>query len=471
NRAGQQIETLRQKLDSLPETQGETPDHIFNIFYTKEQERWESADVDWDVIDRYFTIEELSKMSIEDYVKLLRRFPQEMVTHVSRHGIRDHYSQLVGHDTGFDQFSDGFDKLLEQHMILSPFGIKLEEDTKKEFVAGELGLYDGMSRVQAIARLEKKLDESGWASFNDFSAVHVAVEQVADSIYGSERGNEVFVAFPSALIASKFEFGGHHSDLSKANSDVTRNDAWIWAKDTEGIPIDVGIVFLPSDARVNLETGSKYSVDEEKRPRFHQEYIDAIIDIIEDENISKAIIDTREAIFNLPQKYSWNSDIGYGLEYEKEKKDLIDRLREQILGKNSDQRLADAITGNIQKITEAIEHNGHKGWEDYAESIIKDVLRQNDLYYVEADNVVDSKTFWESYFAKYPERKPSKIVYYEGGDPTLAFKKWREENGIIKKASDLGIKYDDRERVGPGGSKTADRFRSIAMEIIEESGQ
>ena len=187
-----------------------------------------------------------------------------MVTHVSRRGVRDHFGSF--HQGGLYEYHNGFDALLETKRFKSGLGVKLEQDTKDAYVAESLKLEERASREEALSQVDRIVNETGWSSFADHSAVHFATEAVADAYYGTERGNEHFVDLPSVLIAAQYEFGGYHGQgLEKASGDFQRNDLWVWEKDKEGIPIDAGVVFLPADTQVDPETGSRYALTENKQ--------------------------------------------------------------------------------------------------------------------------------------------------------------------------------------------------------------
>ena len=97
--------------------------------------------------------------------------------------------------------------------------------------------------------------------------MHLAVEDVADSFYGSERNNEVFFAFPSALIASQYEFAGNLAEVEMDGyTDSYNNDQYVFPDIEKGLSIDAGIAFIPKDAKVDFKTGSKYELDENKKP-------------------------------------------------------------------------------------------------------------------------------------------------------------------------------------------------------------
>ncbi len=118
-------------------------------FYVKEKKKWAELPYSKEDIAENFTEENLTSLSTEDYATLLRRFPGEMLTHVTRHGIRDH-ANLNNHQAGLGEYHDTLYKVLEKKNLKSALGIKLQENSKEEAVANFLDLEDCSSRNEAL---------------------------------------------------------------------------------------------------------------------------------------------------------------------------------------------------------------------------------------------------------------------------------------------------------------------------------
>lgn len=443
---------------------------ILTTFYAHEQKRWANAEVNWETIDRYFSPEHLASASMEEYVLLLRRFPQEMVTHVSRRGIRDHAKLSEHQDDQPYRHHDAFDRLLEDGHLQSAVGIKLRQDTAEAYVAGELRLYEGMSREDAEANLQRILHHRGWASFADHTAVHFAAEDVAHEYYGSERGNETFVAYPSALIAAAYEFGGHYTDLSKPNSDATRNDVWVWAKEEEGLPLNAGIVFLPSDSRVDPKTGSRYQLTPENTPIFDPDATALYDRLATNEALHAFILESYRSDLTarerIAQEENYNTiriDTRYAQEGGKLRNAFNERLASEFDVR--DTRVQDQLYGmEGKRFTRQIQ--AREQWERdmYRNRFLQDA----GIHLKAAEHTVSGKEFWEAYFVQHPHRQPSKIVYYEGGDPMKALHDWRHTNGITRTSKEVGIDYTSREDRADRmvTSSAATRFEAIARDVI-----
>ena len=106
------------------------------------------------------------------------------------------------------------------------------------------------------------------SSFSDKSAVHFAVEGVLDGLYGGERGNEIFFAYPSATIASQMKFNHDPTVPPTPNKEIgnPRNDIYVWTEGKGGLGINAGLTFIPDDAMVDAETGSLYELDKNGKP-------------------------------------------------------------------------------------------------------------------------------------------------------------------------------------------------------------
>jgi len=457
-------------------------------FYEREQERWQSSEVSWEDIDKHFSAENLAGLPMNEYVALLRRFPQEMVTHVSRRGIRDH-AMLSEHETGLGEFHDSFDQMLEAKNLQSAIGRELDQENRNTVVAGELRLNPSDTRENAEEKLRKVVEAGGWASFADFSAVHFAAELVADDYYGSERGNEHFVVFPSALIAAEYDFGGHYTDLSgQQDVDRHRNDVWVWAKEQAGMPIDAGIVFLPKDAKVNPETGSRYELTEDKKPMVNGETISAVDRLQADSAFGEVIVEAHRADTAL-REASWREvtrEFGYSQSRDGEQKkeqafaeryakasaelqrEVMTRLGQEF--GITDPRLQKALVSYEGARLMGTPQRPDDPYENYTYTRNR-LLMSAGVYYQEAKQTVSAEEYWQAYFEKYPDREPSKVVYYEGGDPMRALQKWREENGITRTSKHLNVNFKSRARQVAGAPEvggTRTRFESIAREVIDE---
>lgn len=438
-------------------------------FYKGQKEKWENSEYTKEDITKYFSEENLASLSPEDYAVLLKRFPREMVAHVTRQGIRDHIG-MIYHSAGEGAYVDGFMKMVEDGRLRSPLGVYLVEDEKEQAIAKFLHLDSFKSKEEALNHLatltNARQGEAG--SYADRMAVHFATEEVADTYYGSEKGNEIFVAYPSAYIASQYYFSGQ---LNESGGGYW-NDQWVWANEERGMDLNAGLVFIPEEAKVDKKTGSRYELDENRNPVKNSEYQTAfrkVADSVDFHNFANQVM---EITGKLNQHWDEPNLLPKNRELLEKLEPFRQRL-EQEFG-ITDQRLQRAILDYHNLFSLDIQKkNQEEGKEDSfssVDSVIEGAMKQEGILFSEAKDTTSSKEFWEAHFAENPTKRPSKIVYYKGADPTSALWQWRKEHGIGKKAEDKDVGFSERhvERSAPQAIAGLDRFKALSEKVIED---
>lgn len=432
-------------------------------FYDREKQKWAESPYAKEDLANFFNEENLSALSVEDYALLLRRFPGNMVTHVTRQGVRDHCF-ANSHTKGLGEFQNNFKDILKAKRLCSSLGMKLQESSKEELIAGFLDEYiqemDAAGfktdRGGALTRINSLI---GYGSlrgspynFADRSAIHVATEEVADAYYGGERGNEIFFAFPSAFVASQMDFGGQLKDASGGS----HNDQRVWADLEKGMNLDAGLVFIPADARVGKTTGSKYEIGPDNQP------------IISGENVA-----TLKSFAEAPGFAAFAEralQITGKKETDQRPEDLAElrqRLKKEFHIEDAELQGAAMDYSFLRTIKYASD-------DDYRQTEIKkavdDVLMSRELLYPKAKDTVSSKEYWESFFTQQPEQRPSKIVYYHSGDPTAALDNWRTKHKIGKRSKEEDIGFAENKKGDKEMNESAEqqRFMSIAKKLIDE---
>jgi hypothetical protein len=452
---------------------------ILNNFYKQQKEKWANSEYTKEEIKKYFSEEHLASLSMEDYILLLKRFPKEMVTHVTRQGVRDHTGHMY-HIVGEGEYSDGFMKIIKDGRLRSPLGVYLIEEEKDKAIAEFLHLELCKNKEEALEDLKKITDiEQQWegGSYADRMAIHFATQEVADTYYGSEKRNEIFIAFPSALITSQYYFRGQ---LTKEGGGYW-NDQWVWANEEKGIDINAGLVFMPGEIKVDKNTGSRYELDESKKPIINQEYKDTIKKLIDSPdfyNFADKVMEIHGKFhlhFSLGEKWG-ESDLPLRDYRDYEALEKLEPFRKQ-LEQNfgiTDPRLQNVLLDyhNLSGFKFAREQRD-RGEKDNLLSIERNIeksLRNTGILYIEAKNTVTSKEFWENYFKEHPDQHPKKVVYYKGNDPTTALYEWQRSNGIIKKSKEYDLGFPERKIDTDSSQATVgiDRFRSIAKKAIEK---
>jgi hypothetical protein len=433
---------------------------MVHAFYQEEEKKWQNSEYSKEDVQKYFTEEHLASLSVNDYALLLKRFSGKMVAHVTRQGIRDH-NGMVYHNAGMDEYVDGFMRMVQDGRLRSPLGIRLIETEKEKALQKYLHLERLKTKKEAIASLDaivSDMPDFFNGKYSDKIAVHFATEEVADCLYGSERGNEIFIAYPSEYIASQYYLNGQLTERSGGQ----HNDQWVWANEERGMDLNAGLIFIPKDAKVDRKTGSRYELDENKKPKINQQYMELCHAFV----ASPDFFEFADRALKI-----------LGKMHEGDRSEELNKLEEELKNKFgiTDPRLQKALLDyqelfplTIYKREEM--KTGHEDPMHTTDSEIREMMRSQGVLYIEAKDAISSKDFWENYFKEHPDKRPSKIVYYEGQDPTEALIHWREERDIGKEVKDehLGFPEHFVSSESPEAKSGIDRFYSLANKAIED---
>lgn len=420
-------------------------------FYTKQKVKWENNPYSKEDIEKHFSPEHLASLSLDEYILLLKRFPSQMLTHVTRQGVRDHIG-AVNHHAGVDQMSNGFKDIAKDGKLKSSFSIHVTENAKKEAIADFLNL-ENKTQEQAIQDIDYLAGEETQhhhGSFADRKSVHLATEEVADAHYGSETGNEIFFSYPSAMIASQYVFSGQ---LSKAEGGY-HNNQWVFFNEDEGLDIDAGLVFIPKNVQVDKKTGSKYELNENLEPIENKDLYSQVDNLISNEDFKSFVQEYKEVLGGSRELVA------------KKKVEAAQILEEKFLitDKTIQEMVIDysflgGVPGSVQSDKEK-------------KDFINGRMREVGCSFVLAKDTVPSEQYWNEYFNE--NKKPSKIVFYEESDPTLALKNWRLRNDLDKKDQrpDLGfgenqVNLSDAEDV-KNKVPSIGRFKNLAESVVED---
>ena len=437
-------------------------------FYAKQKEKWINNPYSKEDIKKNFSPEHLASLSLEDYTLLLKRFPSQMVTHVTWQGIRDHLG-AVNHHVGFNKMWNGFKDIIDDGHLKSAFAISVTEQAKRDEIVKFLNL-ENQTKVDAVKIIDELTGEGlqhGHGSFADRRSLHVATEQVADAHYGAETGNEIFFAYPSALIASQYVFSGQ---LSESHGDY-HNNQWVFFEKDEGLDVNTGLVFIPKDVPVDKNTGSKYELNTNQEPIKNQELYLEIEKTISQDNFKSFAKEYGELLgsinFDVSMIVKGEDALFYG------KNDTVKKIQEGIKRIEEEFLITDK---NMQEII--FDYSFLKGVastdaEEKKEFITRR-LQELGREFTPAKDAIPSQQYWQEYFDTHKDKKPSKIVFYTEGDPTLALRNWKLENGLIKSDAreDLGfeekrVNLSDIEDV-KNKVPSIGRFRALAEDVIDE---
>jgi hypothetical protein len=365
------------------------------------------------------------------------------------------------HTAGDGKYADGFKNMVNDGQLRSPLGVHLIEEEKEKAIAKFLRLDEFENKEEALKNLNNMTDpiSESSGSYVDRMAIHFATEEVADCYYGSEKGNEIFIAYPSAYISSQYYFNGQ---LNQAGGGYW-NDQWVYANEEKGIGLNAGVVFIPEGVNVDKETGSRYELDKDNNPIKNENYIKTIRTLINSDgfnDFAKQAMDitgksdniTPESLEPLIKKLEKDFNI------------TDSRIQRVILDY---QNLFDI---SVIKKEEQLLSNEPNPLRNI-NSTIESILKNEGILFKETANKIDSKEYWESYFNKNIKSKPAHIVYYKAESPTEALNKWKEENGLNKKALDSNIGFSENRITqldAPQATAGMDRFKVLAEKIIND---
>ena len=429
---------------------------LLRTFYEKEQQKWRNAPYNKEDIKRYFDPEYLATLSIEDYEELMRRFPSQMVTHVTRQGVRDHTGHMY-HTAGVGDHANGFEEIVSEGILRSPLSVYLKDGLTSKAIEKILQLEQVETKEEALKILDKITnDVQLGGSYADKNAVHFACEEVADSYYGSETGNEIFIVFPSALVASQYFFQG---EIHEGGSGYW-NDKWVWDKDGKGMDINAGIVFIPAEAQVDPQTGSRYQIEDGKA-EVNEDHVQQMQSFFD----APGFIETAQKITEAMEKALYETS---GKKQRDLEKDIEKKIRASLVRDFGveDKRVQDAILDY-----KSLQVHLYRDTDDYETRkavTIAEALKKQGVYYREAAETVSSEEYWGKYFRTHADKKPSKIVYYKGTDPTKALREW---NPAANKSEDPNIGFPERRTEASKSAvaiKGMDNFTSLARGVIDE---
>ncbi len=463
------ISTLSISKEKLPAEFEESKRKI-EAFYQRQMEKWKKLPYEKSDVEKFFNKDYLTSLSLADYETLLARFSSNMVTHVTRQGVRDH-SGMVEHSVGLGKNWNGFKELVKDRRLKHAIELKITEDDKEAAIARYFNLANTPTKESALYKLERftGLNTQHYAgSFVDFHAVHFAVKSVANEFYGSESGNEIFIAYPSYVMASNYF---HRRDPHVPLDGSNYNDLWVYIEEDDEMPVDAGVVFIPKNARVNPNTGSKYEIDEKDEALPDSERIHKIIEIIKLDGFKDFSHKARRQLGEMQDGFSgYLRGDKYGHEAEFEAiETLLTELKEIYPEITEEETRVVMNYGFLWKLHITEPRDTH----DRVIEIIEGRLIDLGMYYKKSKTTISSEEYWERYFAEHPSQKPSKIVYYEGEDPTSALTNWQRETGQSYGKDHASIEENQLQVGGDNAVLPGEiiiemqKFKSIAERVID----
>lgn len=433
-------------------------------FYDEMERRWEHAPYNKEQIKDLFSEQHLETLSLKEYTLLLKRFPSHLQTHVVRQGIRDHIGSK-SHNARPGEYHNNFQEILRSKRLHSFLNLWLADGAKREVVSRFLKLDTSRNREDALYKLESFMSPTidVTASLADQSAVHLALDAVADKFYGGETQNEIFFVFPALHIASQHIYSNFGNIDTLSNKKAIENDVWALSEDARGLSIEAGITFISASARVDPNNGSRYDLNERLEPQPEEDRIRKVSDLMDQLAI--------EEIYDMVQELQ-DERRALSRDELESKTDLLKQKIDQRFHIH-DPQLLDAFL--MPHFTYSLVFQDRTG-ASQKERVMKALFRARALY-KEATQTISSKEYWERFFTDHPEQRPSKLYYYTETDPTEALEAFKQREGLLKKDDDkpyeVGFPENrlDFYKLPSKSSHYADpdeRFVKIALDIIDE---
>ncbi len=454
------IQALEDISKELSQAKGEVKEEVKKLmadFFSERKQEWKESDYEAQEAKDLFSEKHLSSLSVEDYALLMGRFPSHIVTHVTRQGVRDHTGHMW-HSAGMGELQQGFVGMTESGRLKNALSIAVEQKGSRAAVAEQIGLDIATTREEALTKLDSMINpgtQGGQGTYADRMAIHFASEEVADTYYGAEHKNEIFVVYPSIMIDSQYVYNGN---LTESGGGYW-NDQWVWVNEEDGISLDAGITFIPADAQVDPETGSQYKVDEEGGAEVRSDRVELLDEIANSDWIADFASKVKE-------KYS---EAGWRGVYSQQFTELKAYLVQKGIDDTDVQNMLceyDAVT-TLERLSKEDPDNEFD--KKQRPSRLREVLTKHHLLYRRSESTISSREYWQEYFKKNPGQEPNKIVFYVGGDPTKALRQFKQQHGLEKRAQkdelrSVGSREDRMDSMTQGLS----RFEEIAMRLIDE---
>jgi len=452
----EQLLEQRTKQDGLPD-----PKKMIEAYYEKTSEIPLTNQEKRDLLKP----EVLAQLSTDEYVALWKRLNPYFLSHVTRQGFRDHNAMFY-HSAGLQEFHNGFLNVVNDEKQLRPplalEGLKSRDETSVQVFLSSWVL-QAENEDEAKKRFDNLLHFSlaSAPKYPDQTAVHFAAQVVANDYYGGENENEVFFAFPSDVLASQhnFTFNGWEKDFTHPQSERKWNDVFVWPNSLEdpGISVDSGVVFLPEKTPVDPNTGSKYASEtkivdgKEKKVMVENtelvgKFTEWVNGLTEESPVIKKARELRDE-----RNYDRQRSIGY---------EFDDACRKELQALGFDRA---SINGFLPMLSQNIILS-----EDVPRDRLIDMVDGSSAKYKKAKNTITAKEYWEGFFAKNPNLRPSHVIYYDGS-PTDAIYEFQQKNGIggadTSKTEGQLLGFDDHHLTDVGNNPQANRGHQELVDL------
>lgn len=225
--------------------------------------------------EKYLSTESMEKMSLDDYLILLKRLSGEAFYHVTRYGVRENtfMSTGGGHKEGEGSFINSFEPLLKDGNINSFTSTIVNDiDRAKSLINKEEVLNlrkEGKSVDEIVDRLMQGL---GSMYFLDRESAHFSYGKDLHHMYGGENNYKFYFYYPVEYILQNDFFQSTREAQLNIGRGYYQNSGGIKQQYNDyeifnfgkGVSINAGILCITGDIEVDPETGSQYLIKEGK---------------------------------------------------------------------------------------------------------------------------------------------------------------------------------------------------------------
>jgi len=225
--------------------------------------------------EKYLSTEAMEKMSLNDYLILLKRLSGEAFYHVTRYGVRENtfMSTGGGHKEGEGNFINSFEPLLKDGNINSFTSTIVKDIDRAKSIINKEEVLNLIKEGKSVDEIVEKLIQGfGSMYFLDRESAHFSYGEDLHHMYGGENDYKFYFYYPVEYILqndfyqntreSQLNIGrGYYHNSGGIKQQYNDYEIFNFGK---GVPINAGILCITGDIEVDPETGSQYLLKDGK---------------------------------------------------------------------------------------------------------------------------------------------------------------------------------------------------------------
>ncbi len=222
--------------------------------------------------EEYLSTEALEKMSLDDYLILLKRLSGEAFYHVTRFGIREGVlPAMADSDSGhLGKFVNTIEPLLRDGNLKDCVTTIITNEEHAQRAITTKFIQDSKRAGRSVEEVvEKYLKDFRTEQYLDRESVHFSYGKDSHSKYGGENNYKLYFYYPvEYILHNDFYFNsrgggidigaGYQTNDNGVQSQYNDFEIFNFGK---GVPVDAGILCITGDVQVDPETGSQYRME------------------------------------------------------------------------------------------------------------------------------------------------------------------------------------------------------------------